>query len=230
MLVHHRCPPSTISITFNFIPLSPCTYPCWYPFFHYHHMSTSPSHIPIILNPFNRSTSFRILLLAHLVSHLLLHPTHYSSIQLISPFPQSVTSTPSPFPVLCRFPTPTSATVAAAAAPQVPMPQVTPLRDRVLSREVWAVTSFSTTAATAFLSPSYAGGSSVTRRRGAESRQPGPTSRTSGDLSLTSIFLHHCHRRWGRRARDEGLGLAHWYLWAWALLMGFGGLGLGLWA
>ena len=58
--------PSTISITFNFIPLSPCTYPCWYPFFHYHHMSTSPSHIPIILNPFNRSTSLRILLLAHL--------------------------------------------------------------------------------------------------------------------------------------------------------------------
>ena len=34
---HHARPsrmsPSTISITFNFIPLSPCTYPCWYPFF-----------------------------------------------------------------------------------------------------------------------------------------------------------------------------------------------------
>ena len=113
--------PSTISITFNFIPLSPFTYPCWYPFFHYHHMLTSPSYIPIILNPFNRSTSLRILLVAHLVSHLLLHPAHHPSLQLTSPSPRSATSTPSPSPVLCRLPTPTLAIVAAAAAPQVPM-------------------------------------------------------------------------------------------------------------
>ena len=113
--------PSTISITFNFIPLSPFTYPCWYPFFHYHHMLTSPSHIPIILNPFNRSTSLRILLVAHLVSHLLLHPAYHPSLQLTSPSPRSTTSTPSPSPVLCRLPTPTSTIFAAAAAPQVPM-------------------------------------------------------------------------------------------------------------
>ena len=148
---HHARPsqmsPSTISITFNLIPLSPCTYPCWYPFFHDHHMSTSLSHIPIILNPFNRSTSLRILLWAHLVSHLLLHPTHHSSILLISPSPRSMTSTPSPSPVLCCLPTPTSATVAVATAPQVPLPRVTPLGDRVSSREVWAATRFSTVAA-----------------------------------------------------------------------------------
>ena len=147
MLVHHRCrhlPYPSLSTSSHYLHarIHADTH-----FFHDHHMSTSPSHIPIILNPFNRSTSLRILLLAHLVSHLLLHPTHHSSIQLISPSPRSATSTPSPSPVLCRLPTPTSATVAAAAAPQVPMPRVTPLGDRVSPRKVWAATRFSTSAA-----------------------------------------------------------------------------------
>ena len=52
----------------------------------------------------------------------------------------------SPSPVLCCLPTPTSATVAAAAAPQVPLPQVTPFGDRVFVQEVWAATHFSTAA------------------------------------------------------------------------------------
>ena len=48
-------------------------------------------------------------------------------------------------------------------------------------------------------------------RGGAGGWQLGPTPRTSGDVSLTSIFLRHCLRRWGRKACDKGLGLAHWF-------------------